>query len=100
MSAAAENLRDSRGELLTMKAALAILPCSRSVALRLLKAHLEPATGLSLGGRLEWRLISPRSWLVYRHSAEAAARTFRWDAGQPKGTRKPGGTRQPIRRRR
>lgn len=82
-------MHDERGELIPMREALKILPCSRSVACRLLQPGLDPATGLSLGGRLEGRRLSRRCWLVYRHSAEAAAKTFRWDAGLPKGARKP-----------
>lgn len=93
-------MRDERGELITMSEALKSLPCTRAHACGLLRERLDPATGLSLGGRLEGRQLSPRCWLVYRHSVEAAATTFRWDAGTPKGTKRPGGTLRQRRRRR
>lgn len=77
-------MRDERGELVTMTEALRTLPCSRSNACRMLRARLDPSTGLSLGGRIEGKLILGRMWLVYVSSLEAPAASMRADAGKPR----------------
>lgn len=92
-------MQDERGELITMSEALSLLGCTRSAATRLLRRRLDEPAGLSLGGRLEGRLYG-RSWFVYRHTAEALAREGSWRWGLPAGSKKPGGSKRQIAKKR
>jgi hypothetical protein len=87
-------MNDERGELITVTEALAILPCSRQMITKWLRERLDAATGLSLGGRVEGKQIAGLIWLVYRHTAEAAAADLSWRSGAPRGAKKPGGTKR------
>jgi hypothetical protein len=87
-------MNDERGELITVTEALAILPCSRQMITKWLREHLDPATGLSVGGRVEGKQIAGLIWLVYRHTAEAAASDLSWRSGAPRGAKKPGGKKR------
>ena len=88
-------MKDERGELITVTEAVKVLGCSRWGVSKILRKHLDPETGLSLGGRVEGRLIASHCWLVYRHTAEAtAAAGMRWSAGLSRGSKKPGGTKR------
>ena len=93
-------MTDERGELISMTEALKNLGCSRSSATQALRRRLDESTGLSLGGRLEGRLVTPRCWLVYRHTVETAAREGSWRWGLPAGSRKPGGNKRQIAKKR
>ena len=91
-------MNDERGELITVTEAVAILGCSRSVVSKILRQHLDPETGMSLGGRVEGRQVAGLIWLVYRHTAEAtAAAGMRWSAGLKRGSKKPGGAKRKRR---
>jgi hypothetical protein len=87
-------MTDERGELITVTEALAVLSCSRQVITKWLRDHLDPATGLSVGGRVEGKQVAGLIWLVYRHTAEAAAADLSWRSGAPRGAKKPGGTKR------
>lgn len=88
-------MHDERGELITVTEAMAILGCSRGGVCKILRQHLDRATGLSAGGRIEGRQFSPRLWMVYRQSVEAAKATgMSWCAGLKRGDRKPGGAKR------
>jgi hypothetical protein len=88
-------MKDERGELITVTEALAILPCSRQMITKWLREHLDKATGLSVGGRVEGKQVAGLIWLVYRHTAEAAARSgMAWCAGVKRGAKKPGGRKR------
>ncbi len=93
-------MKDERGELISMTEALKSLGCTRSAATRVLRRRLDTTTNLSLGGRLEGRLVTPRCWLVYRHSVEQAARDGSWRWGLPAGSQKPGGNKRQIAKKR
>ena len=92
-------MRDDRGELVTMTEALERLGCTRSAATRTLRLRLDPATGISTGGRLEGRLFG-RSWFVYLDTVEALAREGSWRWGLPAGSKKPGGNKRQNRKKR
>lgn len=88
-------MKDERGELITVTEAVKLLGCSRSVVSKILRQHLDPETGMSLGGRIEGQQVAGLIWLVYRHTAEAtAAAGMRWSAGLKRGSKKPGGTKR------
>jgi hypothetical protein len=83
-------MQDERGELITVTAAMAVMKCTRGAVCKILRKHVDEATGLSIGGRIEGRRVNPALWLVYRHTAEAAARDMAWCAGVRRGSTKPG----------
>ena len=88
-------MRDERGELITVTEAVKVLGCSRWGVSKILRKHLDPETGVSVGGRIEGKMIASHIWLVYRHTVEAAAASgMSWCAGRKRGEKKPGGTKR------
>lgn len=88
-------MNDERGELITVTEAVAILGCGRWGVSKILRKNLDPETGLSVGGRIEGKMIASHIWLVYRHTVEAAATSgMSWCAGRKRGEKKPGGTKR------
>ena len=81
-------MRDERGELITVTEAMAIMGCTRGAVCKILRRHVDESTGLSVGGRIEGQRVNPAMWLVYRHTAEAAAADMAWCAGTRRGAKK------------
>lgn len=88
-------MRDERGELITVTEAAAVLGCGRWAITKILRRHLDDATGLSRGGRIEGTRIAGLGWLVCRDTVQAAAAAgMSWAAGRRRGEKKPGGTKR------
>jgi hypothetical protein len=88
-------MKDERGELITVTEAVKVLGCGRWGVSKILRKHLDAETGLSVGGRVEGKMIANHFWLVYRHTVEAAAASgMSWCAGRKRGEKKPGGTKR------